>query len=160
MKNTSLLVIVLVILILVGGYFFLKSTAPAPANAPVVSETPFLGEESTAPMADTSIAPSVSPSPDVSVSPTASVTVSITDTGFEPATVTVAPGTTVTFVNNGQAAHWPASNPHPTHTGLPGFDALKALATGESYSFTFTKVGTWGYHDHLNPRVGGTVVVQ
>ncbi|MBI3251353.1 MAG: hypothetical protein HYZ62_00405, partial [Candidatus Andersenbacteria bacterium] len=69
--------------------------------------------------------------------PPKAATISITDTGFEPAQVTVAPGATVTFVNNGQALHWPASAPHPTHTALPGFDAKKGLATGESYSFTF-----------------------
>jgi len=101
-------------------------------------------------------------------------TVAISDTGFEPADVTVSAGDTVTFVNNGQAPHWPASDVHPTHTSYPGsdiqkcgtaeaagiFDACKGLQTGEEYSFTFTEPGSWEYHDHLNARQGGTITVE
>ena len=88
--------------------------------------------------------------------------IDITSAGFSPAAITVKSGTVVTFKNLDSAQHWPASNPHPTHTDLPGFDALKGLATGETYSFTFTQVGTWGFHDHLNPieNHGSVTVVQ
>lgn len=92
--------------------------------------------------------------------PTSEVTVSMTDTGFEPSTVTIPVGTTVVFVNNGQALHWPASDVHPTHEILPGFDAKRGLATGDTYSYTFQKKGSWGMHDHLNPRSTATVVVE
>lgn len=88
------------------------------------------------------------------------VTVSVTDAGFVPASVTVKAGTTVVFVNNGQGLHWPASDIHPTHELLKGFDALHGLVTGETYSFTFQQKGSWGYHDHPNPSVKGTVVVE
>jgi len=88
------------------------------------------------------------------------VTISMTDSGFEPATVTIATGATVKFVNNGQALHWPASAVHPVHQVLPGFDALQGLATGETYAFTFTKTGTWPTHDHLFPNVTGQVIVE
>lgn len=103
--------------------------------------------------------PSISPSPASSTAP-ANSTISIDDEGFMPATLTVKTGTTVTFVNNGQALHWPASNPHPIHTGLSGLDSRKGLATGETFSFTFTKTGTFGMHDHLNTAIVGTIVVQ
>ena len=86
--------------------------------------------------------------------------VTITDIGFEPSRQTVPVGYMVTFVNDGQAAHWPASDDHPTHVKLPGFDAKRGLATGEEYSFIFSAVGEWGYHDHLNPNVKGVVVVE
>ena len=88
------------------------------------------------------------------------VQISITSAGFVPANVTVAPGTTVVFVNNDTTKHWPASGPHPTHTALPGFDSKPGLAPGQSYEFTFDKVGTWAFHDHLNPSVSGSVTVQ
>ncbi len=87
------------------------------------------------------------------------VMINMTATGFEPATVTVKKGTKVTFVNKDTVPHWPASAPHPTHTDLPGFDALKGIATGASYSFTFTQVGTWKFHDHLIPNKFGSVIV-
>lgn len=79
--------------------------------------------------------------------------------GFSPANITVKQGTVVTFVNKDSQAHWPASNPHPVHSDLPGFDALKGLTTGGVYSYTFTKLGTWGFHDHVNPVNHGSVTV-
>lgn len=88
------------------------------------------------------------------------MTVSITDTGFEPSKVTIPVGTTVVFVNNGQALHWPASDVHPTHEILPGFDAKRGLATGETYSYTFQTKGSWSMHDHLNPRATGIITVE
>ena len=88
------------------------------------------------------------------------VVISIDESGFTPSNVTISAGTTVTFVNNGQAAHWPASDVHPTHEILPEFDSGRGLATGETYSYTFTEVGVWNMHDHLVPRNVGTIVVE
>ncbi len=88
------------------------------------------------------------------------VTVSMTDTGFVPSFVTVEAGTNVIFMNDGQALHWPASNVHPTHEILSGFDAKQGLHTGESYSFVFEKKGEWGFHDHLFPKLKGEIVVE
>ncbi|MDP3934756.1 MAG: hypothetical protein Q8Q46_00815, partial [Candidatus Giovannonibacteria bacterium] len=68
-------------------------------------------------------------------------------------------GGKVTWVNKSQSQIWPASNPHPIHTDYPGFDASRGLANGESYSFTFDKVGSWNYHNHLNPGMKGEVKV-
>jgi plastocyanin len=86
--------------------------------------------------------------------------VEITDDGFEPSSLTVPSGTSVTFENKSSDDSWPASDVHPTHQEYPGFDAKKPLLPGESYSFTFTKTGSWGYHNHLEPDVTGTIVVQ
>ncbi len=82
------------------------------------------------------------------------------DDGFSPSTITVKKGTTVTFRNDSSSQMWIASDPHPTHTDLPGFDGLRGYNQGESYTYTFEKVGTWGYHNHLNSSDKGTVVVQ
>lgn len=89
-----------------------------------------------------------------------SVTVEYSGQGFSPDSITVKSGTTVTWVNKSSDSMWAASNPHPIHTGLSGFDALKGIPTGESYSYTFTKVGKWGYHNHLGPDKMGEVVVE
>ena len=102
------------------------------------------------------------------------VTVEITSAGFIPQTITINEGDTVTWVNSNSAQHWPASASHPTHTVYPGsgiekcgtaeepniFDACRGIAPGSSYSFTFTEVGDWNYHDHLIPGKFGKVVVQ
>jgi plastocyanin len=86
--------------------------------------------------------------------------VKYTDSGWDPSTLTIKSGETVTFENDSSDDAWPASNVHPTHLLYPGFDAKKPLLHGDSYSFTFTKVGSWGYHNHLEPDVQGTIVVK
>ncbi|MEJ0021589.1 MAG: cupredoxin domain-containing protein [Candidatus Doudnabacteria bacterium] len=85
--------------------------------------------------------------------------IDMTSKGFNPAAVTIKQGATVIFKNTDSEGHWPASNPHPTHTDLPGFDALQPVTPGSTYSYTFTKLGTWGFHDHLNPTTHGSVIV-
>lgn len=99
-------------------------------------------------------------------------TIKITASGFEPKTLTIEVGTTVTFVNEDSNKHWPASAVHPTHEVYPGssikkcgtgekiFDVCKGLAQGESFSFTFNEKGSWKYHDHLSISSTGTIVVE
>lgn len=84
--------------------------------------------------------------------------VTIEDFGFITATITIKKGATITWTNKDSVNHMVASNPHPVHTDLPGFES-QILAPGESYSFTFDKVGTFGYHCHLHPSMRGTVIV-
>ncbi len=86
--------------------------------------------------------------------------VSYTNAGFSPAVLRVKAGTTVTFRNDSGEDLWVASNPHPTHTGLSGFDASDAIGQSATYAFTFTRLGTWGYHNHLHSSVGGTIIVE
>ncbi len=96
------------------------------------------------------------------------VTVTYTDNGFSPKTVTVAKGGMVTWKNTASDAVRVASNPHPIHNGYPTtggcvgstFDSCNNIPPGGTWSFTFTFVGSWGYHNHLNPGEGGTVVVK
>ena len=64
------------------------------------------------------------------------------------------------WVNRDSKAHQPASNPHPVHDNLPGFDAKEPLRVGETYLFTFEKTGTFNYHDHLSPTTNASVVVR
>ncbi len=86
--------------------------------------------------------------------------VTYSDGKFDPATLgPIAPGSTVQFVNEGDTNMWVASNVHPEHTELLGFDALTSIEPGDSYEYTFEKVGTWHYHNHLNPSQTGTIEV-
>ncbi|GEM_PF-4082325 len=112
------------------------------------------------------------PQPQPSAASTA--TIVYADSGFSPARLTVKAGTTVTFKNKSSSPSWPASNIHPTHELYDGtslvehcrngtsntFDACREIAPGSSWSFKFDKVGSWKYHDHLNPGQKGAVVVQ
>lgn len=91
----------------------------------------------------------------------AAAVVEITDKGFVPETIKVSPGTVITWTNKDQKPHWVASDPYPTNNGLDGFDGKEAIQKDESYSFNFSKAGTFGYHDNLNPyTIKGTVIVE
>lgn len=86
--------------------------------------------------------------------------ITYTDDGYEPAQITISVGETVEFINQSSANVWTASDPHPQHTDLPEFDALRGQGSGESYSFTFTDPGEWGYHNHVRSFHTGVVIVQ
>src|SRR5688572_19717638 len=95
---------------------------------------------------------------------TVAATVTITASGVSPSSVTVAPGSRVTFVNNDSRPHEPASDPHPTHGSCPPLDQIGFIAAGQSRtSGNLNTAGTCSYHDHLNDgdtRLRGTVRVQ
>lgn len=82
-----------------------------------------------------------------------------TNNGFSPTPVKIKLGDTVTFINESDGPMWVASNPHPTHTDYPSFDELTSVDAGGVYKFTFDKIGTWGYHNHMNHTQTGTVTV-
>lgn len=79
---------------------------------------------------------------------------------FNPSTIRVLVGTTVTFVNKGTKEVWPASGKHPTHDICPGFDSLKGLKQGESYSHMFDKAAECPFHNHLTPGERGSIEVK
>ena len=92
--------------------------------------------------------------------PASGNTVTITASGFSPATITISAGESVTWVNDSSKNSWPASAPHPQHTDYPGFDSF-GIAADSSWSFQFNNTGpSWDYHDHNKPSRKGTVVVQ
>ena len=85
--------------------------------------------------------------------------VSIEKNKFIPETITIKIGETVTWNNNDDELHWPASDPHPTHTGVIDFDVGSDLAKGEYYSYTFRRVGDFLYHDHTAAVVNDTATM-
>ena len=87
------------------------------------------------------------------------VEVNISEFAFAPTVIKIKIGDTVKWTNNDEAPHKVASNPHPSHTDLPGL-VSEGLFKGESYSFTFNKAGTFGYHCHFHPAMIGTVIVE
>lgn len=90
---------------------------------------------------------------------TAKASVQYTNSGFSPKEITVKVGTIVTFTNQSDGGMWVASAPHPTHSIYPELDQLKSVAKGGTYEFTFTKVGTWKYHNHLKSTDFASVIV-
>jgi plastocyanin len=73
---------------------------------------------------------------------------------FEPSTLTVSAGTVVTWRNDDDDPH--------TVVGTDPESPLKSrpLDTGDRYSITLTKPGTYRYFCSLHPHMTGTVIVQ
>src|SRR5215216_4687634 len=92
--------------------------------------------------------------------PTASaqdeMTVSIQDFFFDPDQLSVAPGTTVTWVNEGEAPH--------TVTSTDGKELDSAtLQPGDTYSFTFIEDDageTYAYQCTIHPEMTASVTVS
>jgi plastocyanin len=117
------------------------------------------GPDSSAPTIKQPSAPPPGPSADTGTPPeTGAVTVIIRDFSFQPGEIAVKKGTTVIWKNQDPAPHIVASDPHPAHTDLPSLSS-ETLSSGGEYSYTFDKVGDFGYHCHLHPSMKGRVKV-
>jgi plastocyanin len=80
------------------------------------------------------------------------MTVSIQDFFFDPDQMTVAPGTTVTWVNEAQTPH--------TTTADDGTWDSGTLEQGDDFSFTFDEPGTYTYHCSIHPDMTASIKVS
>jgi plastocyanin len=83
--------------------------------------------------------------------PTAPVVV-ISNYEFNPAVLTVAPGTTVTWVNEDQS-------PHTIAEQAKAFRS-PALDTADRFSHTFAQPGEFAYYCTLHPMMVGKIIVK
>lgn len=79
--------------------------------------------------------------------------VSIQNFAFSPSVITVKAGTTVTWTNQDEVHHSVTVD-----SGSDGPNS-QLFGKGESYSYTFTKAGTYKYHCMPHPYMHGTVIV-
>lgn len=86
--------------------------------------------------------------------------VTLTNDGFSPNEITLAPGDSVKFTTTTGQPFWPASDLHPTHGIYPEFDAQEPIEPDKSWTFQFLKTGRWKFHDHLQPISRGVVIVR
>jgi plastocyanin len=72
---------------------------------------------------------------------------------FQPASIKVAPGTTVTWTNHDQFTH-------DVELMTPEHRRLQDMKPGESSTFTFSTAGTYHYQCHYHPQnMQGDVIV-
>ncbi len=81
-----------------------------------------------------------------------SVAVKIDNFSFGPQSITVSPGTKVTWTNRDDIPH--------TVVSTDGAFKSRVLDTDESFSFTFDKPGNYGYFCSIHPKMTGAVVVK
>ncbi|OGG60361.1 hypothetical protein A3C89_03855 [Candidatus Kaiserbacteria bacterium RIFCSPHIGHO2_02_FULL_50_50] len=154
------IIILAIIILSVGGFLITRNApeaVPESSPEPVVSNTSSESTGVAAPVADAQT----------------THTVLYTAEGFSPKELSVKAGDTVVWRNMSTTDMWPATAMHPTHTVYPGsaitkcggseasqiFDACGPVAAAGEYTFVFSEVGSWKYHNHLNVRDGGTIAV-
>lgn len=157
-KNNKIIVTAIIIVVIVG-IIYVFYAKPQTTQAPSTSTNDNIPNQSV-----------LINKPTVGIPMLATVTYD--GDNFSPASITIKQGGTVSFVDKSVSPMWIASNPHPVHTGYDGTNRETHCATGyvgskpfdecssgTSFSFMFSEIGSWGYHNHLNSGVTGTVVV-
>ena len=79
--------------------------------------------------------------------------------GFTPGTARVKVGQRVEFSNASQGNVQVNSAVHPTHELFPELN-IGMIAPNETKAVTFTKAGTYKYHNHLDASQTGEIVVE
>lgn len=155
-----LIAIVVIALIALGAYAFSTREAAAPSDEQSMEQSATTSESS---INEEDGGP-------------AFTVITLTDNGFSPSSVTIAVGETVRFINDSSRGMWIGADEHPTHTEYDGtstrehcsngmstggsFDQCTSVANGEFWDYTFTKSGTFGFHNHVGASHTGTVIVR
>lgn len=154
MKRSAVLITIVVVVALIAGAFALtrksntvgtKPTTQAPADSTNTSET-----------SDTPAQPTDQQAANLA---NAEATITYNGSGFSLNKVTVKSGSTITIKNDSTKPLDFASDPHPVHTANAELN-VGSVAAGQSKTFTVTKTGTFGYHNHDSPGEKGTITVE
>src|SRR5262245_25677375 len=82
------------------------------------------------------------------------VEIAIENFKFSPATLTVTPGTAVTWNNKDEEPH------NIVHIDQPRRFRSPAIDGGEKFTFVFNEPGTYKYICAVHPHMEGTVIVK
>ena len=143
MNKILLVSIIVVIIIIFAGVYFMYANNKGPVynyNTPVTTETNNVpstnvpnnvqNQQQTAPASLTGA-------------------VTIQNFSFNPATLTIKVGTTVTWTN---------ADPMPHQIKSNTFNSA-ALNSGETFQFTFSSVGSYDYSCAIHPSMKGKIIV-
>jgi plastocyanin len=79
-------------------------------------------------------------------------TVSMKNLAFNPSTLSVPNGTTVTWINNDNVGH--------TVIAEGGLFSSGLLGNGQNFTYTFSTPGTYNYSCSIHQGMRGTIIVQ
>jgi len=80
-------------------------------------------------------------------------TIMIKNFAFNPSTLTVKVGTTVTWTNED-------STPHQLISDSGNEISSQSLSNGQTYSHAFNTAGTFDYHCSIHPTMKGKIIVE
>ncbi len=136
---------------IIGLVFTLAACGSTPSTAS--TSTPTVAPTATS---TPTVAPTATPTP----TPTAAATtapssggssVSIANFAFSPQSLTVKVGTKVTWTNKDSVTHTVTAN---------GGAFGQTVLSSSTFSFTFTKAGTYSYHCAIHRNMTATIIVQ
>lgn len=141
-RNLTIAIVVALILVVAGWLLTRpKQTSVSESAQPASTSA---SNESTSSSANWTFAPNL---------------ITITKSGFSPKDLTIKTGETVDWTNADIVDHTVNSAPHPTHTAYPPLN-LDTIKPGDKKSLNFPEPGTYKYHDHLNPSLVGSIIVE
>jgi plastocyanin len=135
-----MLAVGLLVLLAACGGTTTTTTTSTPTTAPATPTTVPTSAPTTAPASTPTTAPSSSGN-----------SVTIMNFSFNPKSLTVKVGTKVTWTNQDSVTHTVTADQGAFNSTVP---------SGNSFSFTFTKAGTYAYHCMIHPSMTATIVVQ
>ena len=156
--NKTITAAVIIAVIAVGGYFlFSGQTNQQETQSPATKQP-------------TTAQPEQTPDQQPAQMPAERI-VRYTRDGYVPSILTITKGGVVVFINENSQPMWTASAVHPTHNVYSGTNlgehcpdlsgtAFDQCGPGNEFRFTFTKSGTWKYHNHLNMSHTGTIIIE
>jgi plastocyanin len=118
--------------------------------------TPYGGQPATATVPPTEQPTQMAPT-EQPMQQGATVEIAMKDISFQPSTITIKVGTTVTWTNDDPVAHTVTSGTRGNPSGL--FDSGN-VGPGQTFSFTFNEPGTYDYYCKIHSGMDGVVVVE
>lgn len=140
-KTSKTVLIIAALIIVIGGALILfrpsKSSAPSKSNSTTSNTN---GNSDTSTKAAASI-------------------ITYDGSSFKVSVDTIKAGDSVKVINNSNKSLDFDSDPHPVHTDEPELN-VGDIEPGQSKTFTVTKSGEWGFHNHLDSSQNGKITVE
>jgi plastocyanin len=130
----------------------MKTTVPSVLFVVLIALSACAPRAATSSVPATSAPATAAPANAAPAAPGSELKVNISGFAFDPPTVTIKVGDTVTWTNQDAAVHTVAAADNSWTSA--------DLAKGASYSHTFTSAGTFAYICGVHHSMKGTVVVQ
>src|SRR5208337_272788 len=152
--GAALTLILIAALFLAGRVSSSSVPAPVPATSPAQTVPPTTAATPVPPAATTMVMPAPVTPVATASSFSGEASVAIQNYSYIPASITVSPGTTVTWTNLDPVYHTVTSvEPSPVALNSP------VLHQGDTFQFTFNQTGKYMYLCTIHPFMRGTVTV-
>jgi plastocyanin len=79
---------------------------------------------------------------------------------YDPTQADIAIGTTVTWTNNDDTYHTVTSGNNPNSPSIGSLFDSSYVSPGQTFTFNFTKAGTFDYFCFIHPFMKGQVIVK